>query len=56
MNPPIDRDVIDLDTPLGKQLLHITVRQAEPQVPANSQHDHLAREPEPVNAEHKAEG
>jgi hypothetical protein len=40
-------DVVDIDAALGQQLLHVAVGQAEPQVPAHRQHDHLRREPEP---------
>jgi len=47
LHPAIQSDVIDLDAPLGQQLLQIPVRQAVAQVPAHRQQDHLAREPEP---------
>src|SRR6266508_817090 len=36
----------DLDTPLGEQLLDISVRQPEAQVPADRQHDDIGREAE----------
>jgi hypothetical protein len=36
--------VIHLDTPLGEQLLDVAVGQAEAQVPADRQHDHLGGE------------
>jgi len=29
LDPPVDADVIDLDTPLGEQLLHVAVGKAE---------------------------
>ena len=29
LNPPLDRDVVDFDTPLGEQLLDISVGRAE---------------------------
>jgi hypothetical protein len=45
--PPVDRDVVDVDAALGQQLLHVPVGQAEPQIPAYRQHDHIRREPEP---------
>ena len=47
LHPPVDRDVVDLDTALGQQLLHIAVKQAVAQVPADRHCDHLGWEPEP---------
>jgi hypothetical protein len=47
LHPAVDRDVVDVDAALGEQLLHIAVGQAEPQIPAHRQHDHLGRKPEP---------
>jgi hypothetical protein len=38
--------MVDLDATLGQQLLHVPVGQAEPQIPAHRQHDHLRREAE----------
>jgi hypothetical protein len=38
--------VIDLDTAFGQEFLDIAVRQAVPEIPANSQQDHVGREPE----------
>jgi len=38
--------VVDLDVLLGEQLLDISVRQPETQVPADRQHDHIGRETE----------
>jgi hypothetical protein len=46
LHPPVDSDVVDLDTALGEQLLHVAVRQAEAQVPADRQHDDVGRETE----------
>jgi hypothetical protein len=46
-HPPVNGDVVDLNVPLGEQLLHIAEGQAEAQVPPHPQHDHLRREPEP---------
>jgi len=46
LNPPVDRDVIDVHSPLGKQLLDVTIGQAVPQVPPHRHRDHLARKPE----------
>jgi hypothetical protein len=53
--PPVDRDVIDLDAALGKQLLHVPVGQAEAHVPAHRQHDHMRREPESDGTPNHAE-
>jgi hypothetical protein len=33
--------VVDLDTALGEEFLDVAVGQAEAQVPADRQHDHL---------------
>ena len=45
MDPPVHRDVVDLDASLGQELLHVPVGQAEPQVPPDRQGDDLGREP-----------
>ena len=45
LHPSIDRHVIDLDTALGQELLHIAVGQPVSQVPTHRQQDHLRREP-----------
>jgi hypothetical protein len=47
-NPPVDGDVVDLDAPLGQQLLHVPIGQAVAQVPADRDRDHLGWEPEPI--------
>jgi hypothetical protein len=47
LHPPVDAEVVDLDATLDQQLLHITVGQAETQVPPDRGHDHVNREPEP---------
>jgi hypothetical protein len=39
--------VVDGDTALGQQLLHIAVGQAVAQIPAHRQHDHLGGKPDP---------
>ena len=44
--PPVDRDVIDLDTPLDQQVLYVAVPEVVAQVPPDRDHDHLRREPE----------
>ena len=49
--PPEDGDVVDLDSAFDQQLLRVPVRQAVAQVPADRDHDHLSREPEPANAD-----
>jgi hypothetical protein len=46
LDPPVDRDVVDLDTTLGEQLLDISVGQAEAQVPADGEHYDVGREAE----------
>jgi hypothetical protein len=46
-HPPVDGDVVDLDAPLDEQLLDISVGQAEAQVPADREHDHIRGEAEP---------
>jgi hypothetical protein len=50
LHPPLHTHVIDLDVPLGQQLLHVTVREPIAQVPAHRQRDHRRREPEPGEA------
>src|SRR5437773_2850788 len=47
LHPPVDGDVVDLDATLDQQLFNISVRQVEPQVPAEGDDDHLRRKPEP---------
>jgi hypothetical protein len=46
LHPAVDRDVADLDTPFGEQLLDVTVGQPEAQVPADRQNDHVGWEAE----------
>jgi hypothetical protein len=46
LHPAVDGDVVDLDAALGEQLLNIAVGQAEAQVPAHCQHDHVGWEAE----------
>ena len=48
MHPPVDRDVIDFDASLSQEFLHVAIRQAIAEVPANRQRDHL------VGAEYSA--
>jgi hypothetical protein len=38
--------VVDLDPALGEQFLDIAIGQAEAQVPADGQHNHIGWEPE----------
>jgi hypothetical protein len=47
LHPPVDGDVVDLDAAFDQQFLDIPVGQAVAQVPADRDHDHLGREPEP---------
>jgi hypothetical protein len=46
LHPSIDGDVVDLDPALGEQFLDIAIGQAEAQVPADRQHNHIGWEPE----------
>ncbi|ETA03772.1 hypothetical protein CcI156_07645 [Frankia sp. CcI156] len=47
LHPPVDSHVINQEAALGEQLLDIPVGQGVPQVPADSEDDHLRWEPEP---------
>jgi hypothetical protein len=44
LHPPVDADVVDLDATLGEQLFDIAVRQAEAEIPADGEDDHVGRE------------
>jgi hypothetical protein len=46
LHPAVDADVIDLDAPLGEQLLDVAVGQAEAQLPADRDDDDIGWEPE----------
>jgi hypothetical protein len=45
-HPPVDRHVVDLHTTLSQWFLEVAVGQAEAQVPADRQHDHIGWEAE----------
>src|SRR6266540_1881062 len=47
LDPPVHRDVVDLDAAFGQELLDVPVGEAEPQVPTDRQGDDLGREPIP---------
>jgi hypothetical protein len=47
LDPPVDRDVVDLGPALGQQVLDVPVGEAEPQVPADRQGDDFGWEPVP---------
>jgi hypothetical protein len=47
LHPPVDGDVVDLNTALDQQLLHVAARQAVTQIPPHRHHDHFGRKPEP---------
>ena len=47
MHPPEDGDVVNLDTALSQEFLHIPVGQVVAQVPADRDDDHLRLETEP---------
>jgi hypothetical protein len=46
LHPPMDRDVVNLDAALGKELFDVAVGQAVAEVSAHRQQDHVRREPE----------
>jgi hypothetical protein len=50
-HPPVDRHMVHLDTPLAEEFLDVAVGQAEAQVPADRQHDHIRREADPAKAD-----
>jgi hypothetical protein len=41
LDPPVHRDVVDLDAAFGEELFDISVGKAEPQVPPDRQGDHF---------------
>jgi hypothetical protein len=43
LHPPVDGDMVDLDTTLGEELLDVAVGQAEAQVPADCEDDDVGR-------------
>jgi hypothetical protein len=43
--------MVDLDAPLGEEFLDIAIGQAEAQVPADGDDDHIGREAESVKAD-----
>ncbi len=47
LDPPVDAHVIDLDASLRQEFLHISVGEAEPEVPPDSQGDDLGWEAVP---------
>jgi hypothetical protein len=47
MDPPVDRDVVDLDPSLGEELFDVPIGKAEPQVPLDRQGNDLRRESVP---------
>ena len=47
LHPAEQGDVIDVDPALREEFFEVAVRQREAEVPANRQHDHFWREPEP---------
>ena len=46
LHPAVDGDVVDFDAAFGEQFFDVAEGQAETQVPADRQHDHLGREAE----------
>jgi hypothetical protein len=51
LNPPEDRDVVDLDPTLGQELLDVPVGEPEPQVPSDRQSDDSGGKRYPAKAE-----
>jgi hypothetical protein len=49
LHPAVDRDVIDRDTALSRQLLDVAIGPTA-QIPPHRHHDHIRREPEPRGA------
>jgi hypothetical protein len=47
LHPPVDRDVVDVDTAFSQQFFDVAVGQALAQVPADRHHDHLSWEAKP---------
>jgi hypothetical protein len=47
LDPPVHRDVVDVDAAVGQQLLDVARGQAVAEIPADRDRDHLRREPEP---------
>jgi hypothetical protein len=46
LDPPVHRDMIDLDTAFGEQFFHIAVREAVTQIPTHRHRDDLGKGPE----------
>ncbi len=46
MNPTVDSDVINPDPAFDEKLFDVSVGQSVAEVPTDSEHDHLGREPE----------
>jgi hypothetical protein len=44
LHPAVDGDVVDLDAAFGEQFFDVAEGQAETQVPADRQHDHVGWE------------
>ena len=44
LDPPVDRDVVDLDAAFRQELLDVSVGKTEPHVQADRQGDDLGRE------------
>ena len=45
LDPPADRDVVDLDPTLGQRFLDIAIGEPVPQIPTHGQDDDLRWEP-----------
>ncbi len=47
LHPPIQHDVIDLDTVFSDEFFEAPLRQSVSQIPAHGHQNHLGRKPEP---------
>jgi len=46
LDPAVDGDVVNFNAAFGEQFYDVSVREAEAEVPADGQDDHVGREPE----------
>ena len=44
LDPPVDRDVVDLDSALGEELFDVAIGEPVTQIPPHGEHDDLRRE------------
>jgi hypothetical protein len=53
LHPPVDGDVVYVDTAFDQQFLNVTVGEVEAQIPPYGQHDDVRRVPEPSKRKHR---